>query len=79
MAGTKYVILLGDGMPDWPIEEMDGKTPLALAATPNMDRMARDGVVGSAKTTPPGFYPGSDITNMGILGYDPNKYYTGRA
>ncbi|MDH5511014.1 MAG: cofactor-independent phosphoglycerate mutase [Nitrospinota bacterium] len=79
MTGTKYVILLGDGMPDWPIAEMDGKTPLNLAATTNLDRMARDGAVGSVRTTPEGFYPGSDITNMGILGYDPKKYYTGRA
>ena len=79
MAKSKYVILLGDGMPDWPLERMDNKTPLMLAATPNMDRMARDGAAGSVKTTPDGFYPGSDTTNMGILGYDPKKYYTGRA
>lgn len=79
MARRKYVILLGDGMPDWPLPQMDGKTPLRLAATPNLDRMARDGAAGSVKTSPEGFYPGSDVTNMGLLGYDPRKYYTGRA
>jgi len=79
MAKRKYVILLGDGMPDWPLPHMDNKTPLRLAATPNMDRMAREGAAGSVKTAPDGYYPGSDITNMGLLGYDPRKYYTGRA
>ncbi|MBI5177919.1 MAG: cofactor-independent phosphoglycerate mutase [Nitrospinae bacterium] len=75
----KRVILLGDGMPDEPIEALGGKTPLMAAHTPNMDRMAREGTVGYVKTTPDGYAPGSDVTNMGILGYDPRKYYTGRA
>ncbi|MDH4183518.1 MAG: cofactor-independent phosphoglycerate mutase [Nitrospinota bacterium] len=79
MGKTKFVILLGDGMPDWPLPAMDNKTPLALATTLNLDRMARDGAAGSVKTSPEGFYPGSDITNMGLLGYDPRQYYTGRA
>lgn len=77
--GTKRIILLGDGMPDEPMAELGGKTPLQAARTPNMDRMAREGTTGSVKTTPDGYAPGSDVTNMGILGYDPRKYYTGRA
>ena len=75
----KRIILLGDGMPDEPIEELGGKTPLQAANCPNMDRMAREGSVGAVQTVPDGYEPGSDITNMGILGYDPKKYYTGRA
>ncbi len=75
----KRIILLGDGMPDEPIEALGGKTPLQAARTPNMDRMAKEGSVGWVKTTPDGYSPGSDVTNMGILGYDPTKYYTGRA
>lgn len=75
----KRIILLGDGMPDEPLKELGGKTPLMVAKTPNMDRMAREGSIGHVKTVPEGFLPGSDITNMGLLGYDPKKYYTGRA
>jgi len=66
-------------MPDEPIESLGGKTPLMAAKTPNLDRMAREGTVGYVKTTPDGYSPGSDVTNMGILGYDPKKFYTGRA
>ncbi|VAX21926.1 Predicted functional analog of homoserine kinase [hydrothermal vent metagenome] len=79
MRKQKYVILLGDGMPDRTLPELDNRTPLMVAKTPNLDFMAREGTVGSARTTPEGFEPGSDVTNMGILGYDPNSYYTGRA
>ncbi|HJM82305.1 MAG TPA: cofactor-independent phosphoglycerate mutase [Nitrospinota bacterium] len=79
MRKKKYVVLLGDGMPDRPILERDGKTPLMLARTPNLDRMAAEGCCGSVNTTPVGYEPGSDVTNMGILGYDPCVYYTGRA
>ncbi len=79
MRAEKYVILLGDGMPDRPIPQMDNKTPLMLANTPNLDTMAREGSAGSVSTTPEGFEPGSDVTNMGILGYDPSFYYTGRS
>lgn len=74
MRANKYIILLGDGMPD------EGeRTPLMVAETPNLDALARDGLTGSVMTTPPQFEPGSDVTNMGILGYDPALYYTGRA
>ncbi len=75
----KRIILLGDGMPDEPMEALGGRTPLMEAKTPNLDRMAREGTVGYVKTTPDGYSPGSDVTNMGLLGYDPRKYYTGRA
>ena len=79
MRARKYVILLGDGMPDRPIAEKDNKTPLMIANTPNLDFLAREGSAGSVKTTPDGFDPGSDVTNLGIMGYDPHEYYTGRA
>jgi len=79
MTTKKRIILLGDGMPDEPVEELGGRTPLQAANCPNMDRMAREGSAGAVKTVPDGYAPGSDITNMGILGYDPKKYYTGRA
>ena len=75
----KYIILLGDGMPDYPIDELGGKTPLEYAKTPNMDFIAKNGTVGCVKTIPDGFPPGSDVSNLSILGYDPAKYYTGRA
>ncbi|VAX17385.1 Predicted functional analog of homoserine kinase, partial [hydrothermal vent metagenome] len=79
MRKSKYVILLGDGMPDSPIPERDNKTPLMMADTPNLDFMAREGTAGSVSTTPEGYEPGSDVTNLSIIGFDPTKYYTGRA
>jgi 2,3-bisphosphoglycerate-independent phosphoglycerate mutase len=79
MRAKKYVILLGDGMPDQPIPERDNKTPLMMAPTPNLDKIVQQGTAGSAKTTPDGFEPGSDVTNMGIMGFDPEKYYSGRS
>ncbi len=75
----KYVILVGDGMGDYPIDELGGKTPLQAAATPNLDRLAREGELGCARTIPPGMDPGSDIANLAIMGYDPARYHTGRA
>ncbi|MBU2591582.1 MAG: cofactor-independent phosphoglycerate mutase [Nitrospinota bacterium] len=75
----KYIVLLADGMPDYPIEELGNKTPLEAAHTPNMDFMAREGSVGMVNTVPDGMSPGSDVCNLSILGYDPRKYYTGRA
>jgi 2,3-bisphosphoglycerate-independent phosphoglycerate mutase len=74
----KYMVVLGDGMADEPLEELGGKTPLAYAQTPNMDRMAREGACGMLRTIPEGFEAGSDIANMAVLGYAPEKYYTGR-
>jgi len=74
----KYIVVLGDGMADEPLAELDGKTPLEYAKTPNMDRMAQEGGCGMLSTIPDGFEAGSDIANMSILGYAPEKYYTGR-
>jgi len=75
----KYVVLIGDGMADYPIEELGGKTILQAARTPAMDYIAAHGKTGLAKTIPDGFSPGSDIANMSIVGYDPAVYYSGRA
>lgn len=75
---TKYVIVVGDGMADYPIEDLNGKTPLMVAKTPHMDWMASHGIVGRARTVPKGFNPGSEIANLSIFGYDPLVYYTGR-
>lgn len=79
MSRKKYIVLLGDGMSDRPIDELDGKTPLEAARTPNMDRIASEGILGACKTTPDGYEAGSDVTNMGIFGYEPEKYYSGRS
>jgi len=75
----KIVILQGDGMPDHPIEALGGKTPLEVAQTPNMHKIARGGTLGLVKTIPDGLPPGSDVGNLSILGYDPRIYYTGRS
>ncbi|MBF0460096.1 MAG: cofactor-independent phosphoglycerate mutase [Magnetococcales bacterium] len=75
----KFVIFLGDGMSDRPMAELDGRTPLMVARTPNLDRMVRDGVGGWSRNTPAGFYPGSDVANLGVLGYDVAQSYTGRS
>lgn len=75
----KYVVVLGDGMADEPIDQLGGKTPLAYASTPMMDRLAQAGEVGLAKTIPDGMKPGSDTANLAVLGYDPEKYYSGRS
>lgn len=77
--GEKFVILCGDGMADYPIPELGGKTPLQAARTPNLDRMAARGTLGTVRTVPPGFPPGSDVANLSIFGYDPALHYTGRA
>ncbi|MFY9749054.1 MAG: cofactor-independent phosphoglycerate mutase [Methanoregula sp.] len=74
----KCILILGDGMADEPIPHLGGKTPLEYARTPHMDRMAREGACGMLHTIPDGFEAGSDIANMSILGYAPEKYYTGR-
>ncbi len=74
----KYLLVLGDGMADEPIDALGGVTPLEYASTPNMDTIARDGMMGRLQTIPPGFEPGSDIANLSVLGYDPALYYTGR-
>lgn len=75
----KYIVLVGDGMGDRPLPELGGKTPLQYAHTPNMDRLASIGILGRVRTVPEGMHPGSDVANLSILGYDPAKYYSGRA
>ena len=76
---TKFIILIGDGMADHPLEPLRGRTPLQAAQTPNLDRLAQRGLLGQVQTIPPGFPPGSDVANLSILGYDPTVYLTGRA
>lgn len=73
------MILLGDGMADYPIPELGGKTPLQAAKTPHLDWLAQRGILGLVHTVPEGFSPGSDVANLSIFGYDPAVYFTGRA
>jgi len=77
-SSVKYVMLVGDGMADYPLEELGGKTPLEAAHTPHMSRIAACRV-GLVRTIPEGMEPGSDIANLSLLGYDPQIYHTGRA
>jgi 2,3-bisphosphoglycerate-independent phosphoglycerate mutase len=74
----KYLVLIGDGMADYPLEALGGKTPLMVARTPNMDALAQRGEVGLVRTIPHGLPKGSEIANLSIFGYDPKRYYTGR-
>jgi 2,3-bisphosphoglycerate-independent phosphoglycerate mutase len=73
----KFILLVGDGMADYPLAELAGKTPLEVAHTPNMDRIAACRI-GSVNTIPQGIDPGSDVANLSLLGYDPSVYRTGR-
>lgn len=75
----KYVIVLGDGMADRPLKELNDKTPLEYAQTPTMDVLAKGGEIGLLHTIPDGMKPGSDTANLSVLGYDPQKYYSGRS
>lgn len=75
----KYVVLLGDGMSDEALDVLDGRTPLQAAKTPNMDFMAKRGVLGLAQTVPAGYPPGSDVANLSMFGYNPADCYTGRS
>jgi len=74
----KYIVLVGDGMADYPVSELGGKTPLEAAKIPNMDYIAKGGRTGLVHTVPNGFAPASDVANLSIIGYDPAKYYSGR-
>ena len=76
---TKFAMLVGDGMADLPVPELQGKTPLAYAYTPNMNHIAAIGTIGRIATIPKGLPPGSDVGNLSLLGYDPACYYSGRA
>ncbi|MBQ3596472.1 MAG: cofactor-independent phosphoglycerate mutase [Clostridia bacterium] len=75
----KYVVILGDGMADYPNQTLGGKTPLELAKKPNIDNLAKLGKVGLCKTVPEGMKPGSDVANLSVLGYDVKSCYTGRS
>ena len=75
----KYIVIVPDGMADYPVARIGNKTPLEAARTPNMDFLAQQGMVGLVQTIPEGMKPGSDIGNMAILGYDPKSCHTGRA
>jgi len=74
----KYIVLVADGMADYPIKELQDHTPLEAARTPNMDFIARNGRMGRIKTIPGNMTPASDVANMSILGYNPQEYYSGR-
>jgi len=74
----KYIVLVGDGMADRPLKELDDKTPLEAARTPNLDYIVKNGKIGRAINVPSGMEPASDVANLAIMGYDPKKYYSGR-
>ncbi|MCL1788782.1 MAG: cofactor-independent phosphoglycerate mutase [Oscillospiraceae bacterium] len=75
----KYIIILCDGMSDLPCDDLGGKTPMSVANKPNMDTLAKVSEVGLVRTVPDSLPPGSDVANLSVLGYDPEKYYTGRS
>lgn len=79
MKKKKYVVVLGDGMADEPIEALSGQTPLEYAKTPALDRLSKLSQIGLVHTIPEGMKPGSDTANLSVLGYDPKKYYSGRS
>ena len=74
----KYIVLVPDGMADYPVPELDGKTPLEVAKVPHMNYFAKNGRVGLVKNIPDKLEPASDVANLSLLGYDPQKHYTGR-
>ena len=75
----KYAVVLYDGMADYPVPALGGKTPMMAAKKPNLDALARRGEVGLVRTVAPGMKPGSDVANMSVMGFDPVEYYTGRS
>lgn len=75
----KYVVVLCDGMADYPVPALGGKTPMMCAKKPNIDALAGKGEVGLVRTVAKGLKPGSDVANMSVLGFDPKLYYTGRS
>ncbi len=77
--GTKYAIILPDGAADEPVASLGGRTPLEAAEIPHMHSIAEIGRIGTVRTVPEGFTPGSDVATMSLFGYDPRKHYTGRA
>ena len=79
MKNKKYIVVLGDGMADEPIETLGGKTPLSYADTPTLDRLSKLSELGTVHTIPEGMKPGSDTANLSVLGYDPKIFYSGRS
>jgi 2,3-bisphosphoglycerate-independent phosphoglycerate mutase len=75
----KYCVIIPDGMADYKLEKLSGRTPLEAARTPNLDNISSNGILGVVNTVPKNFKPGSDIACLSVLGYDPKVYYTGRA
>lgn len=75
----KYCVVLCDGMADYPVQALGGKTPMQAAHKPAMDRLAQKALCGLVKTVPDGMAPGSDVANLSVMGYDPARYYTGRS
>ncbi len=75
----KYIIVLGDGMADEPIEALGNVTPLEYAKTPNMDKLSKVSEVGMVQTVPAGMKPGSDVANLAVIGYNPKENYSGRS
>ena len=75
----KYVIVLGDGMADYPIDDIGGMTPLEYAKTPTLDMLSVKSEIGLVHTIPEGMSPGSDTANLSVIGYDPKIYYSGRS
>lgn len=79
MSNKKFIVVLGDGMADEPIEALSGKTPIEYADTPALDRLSKLSEIGLVHTIPEGMKPGSDTANLSVLGYDPKLYYSGRS
>lgn len=75
----KYIVVIGDGMADYAVPQLGGKTPLQAAEKPAIDQMARHGILGLARTVPGGMPPGSDTANLSVMGYDPRQYHSGRS
>ncbi len=76
---VKYLLILSDGMADYPIAELNNKTPLQYAHTPSIDKLAKNSIIGNVKTIPEGYPPSSDVANLAVMGFEPEKYYTGRS
>jgi 2,3-bisphosphoglycerate-independent phosphoglycerate mutase len=74
----KYIMIVPDGAADYPLEDLNGKTPMEVADTPHIDALTKKGQLGRVKTVPFGFSPSSDVANLSLLGYEPQKYYKGR-
>ena len=79
MTDRKYIVILGDGMADMPVDALGGKTPLEVADKPHIDALCAKGELGLVKTVPDGMKPGSDVANLAVMGYPPAKFYSGRS